>query len=69
MLTLRADLRSLLAQMSNSIIIVGDSANDRTAAWIKAAGIALDKEHCKKVACAEDIDRESYENSFGKQLG
>lgn len=59
---LRADLRSLLAQMGNSIIIVGDSANDRTAAWIKAAGIALDKEHCTKVANAEDIDRETYEN-------
>ncbi|MBH8566807.1 DUF3854 domain-containing protein [Nostoc sp. CENA67] len=59
---LRADLRSLLVQMGNSIIIVGDSVNDRAAAWIKAASIALDTEHCTKVTNAEDIDRETYAN-------
>lgn len=58
---LRADLRSLLVEMDNSIIMLGDSANDRTAAWMKAAGIALDQEHSTKVANAKDIDSTTYQ--------
>ncbi|WP_193199948.1 plasmid replication protein, CyRepA1 family [Nostoc sp. MG11] len=57
---LRNDLRSLLEEMGNTIIPVGDSSDDGAARWIKAAGVALDWEHCTKVANTKDIDRRTY---------
>jgi hypothetical protein len=57
---LRSDLRALLEEMGNTIIPAGDGSDDGAARWIKAAGDALDWEHCNKVANAKDIDRRTY---------
>ncbi|WP_414545879.1 plasmid replication protein, CyRepA1 family [Nostoc sp. CCY0012] len=59
---LRADLRSLLEEMGNTIIPVGDEGNEGAARWMKAAGIAIDEEHYRKVANAKDIDRKTYQS-------
>jgi hypothetical protein len=57
---LRADLRSLLEEMGNTIIPAGDSSDEGAARWMKAAGIAIDEEHYRKVSDAKDIDRRTY---------
>ncbi|MEH2347583.1 MAG: bifunctional DNA primase/helicase, partial [Nostoc sp.] len=57
---LRADLRSLLEEMGNTIISAGDGTDDTASRWMKAAGIAVDSEHYRKVANAKDIDRRTY---------
>ncbi|QFS51878.1 plasmid replication protein, CyRepA1 family [Nostoc sphaeroides] len=57
---LRADLRSLLEEMGNTIVPVGDGSDEGTSRWMKAAGIAIDEEHYRKVANAKDIDRRTY---------
>lgn len=57
---LRSDLRSLLEEMGNTIIPVGDGVNEGARQWMKAAGIALDWEHYTKVANAKDIDKRTY---------
>ncbi len=57
---LRADLRSLLEEMGNTIVPAGDSADEGAQKWMKAAGIAIDEEHYRKVANAKDIDRRTY---------
>ncbi|MEH1912970.1 hypothetical protein [Nostoc sp.] len=57
---LRADLRSLLLEMGNTIIPLGDGGDEATSRWMKAAGIAIDEEHYRKVANAKDIDRRTY---------
>ncbi|MCG6138283.1 MAG: hypothetical protein MET45_27275 [Nostoc sp. LLA-1] len=59
---LRADLRSLLEEMGNTIIPVGDEGNDGANRWMKAAGIAIDEEHYRKVTNAKDIDRKTYQS-------
>jgi Domain of unknown function (DUF3854)/Origin of replication binding protein len=59
---LRADLRSLLEEMGNTIIPVGDGVDEGTSRWMKAQGIALDWEHYTKVANAKDIDKKTYTN-------
>lgn len=57
---LRADLRELLEEMGNTIISAGDGVDDTASRWMKAAGIAVDSEHYRKVANAKDIDRRTY---------
>lgn len=57
---LRADLRSLLEEMGNTIIPLGDGGDEATSRWMKAAGIAIDEEHYRLVANAKDIDRRTY---------
>ncbi|MBE9104858.1 hypothetical protein IQ229_07860 [Nostoc cf. edaphicum LEGE 07299] len=57
---LRADLRSLLEEMGNTIAPVGDATDEGALRWMKAAGIAIDEEHYRKVANAKDIDRRTY---------
>ncbi|MHC5770749.1 MAG: plasmid replication protein, CyRepA1 family [Nostoc sp.] len=57
---LRADLRSLLEEMGNTIAPVGDATDEGASRWMKAAGIAIDEEHYRKVANAKDIDRRTY---------
>ncbi|MCC5633373.1 hypothetical protein LC613_38535 [Nostoc sphaeroides CHAB 2801] len=57
---LRFDLRSLLLEMGNTIIPLGDGGDEATSRWMKAAGIAIDEEHYRKVANAKDIDRRTY---------
>ncbi|MBG1271122.1 plasmid replication protein, CyRepA1 family [Nostoc sp. WHI] len=57
---LRADLRSLLEEMGNTIVSAGDGGNEATSRWMKAAGIAIDEEHYRLVANAKDIDRRTY---------
>jgi Domain of unknown function (DUF3854) len=57
---LRADLRSLLEEMGNKIVPVGDGGDEGASRWMKAAGIAIDEEHYGKVANAKDIDRRTY---------
>jgi hypothetical protein len=57
---LRADLRLLLEEMGNTIIPLGDGGDEATSRWMKAAGIAIDEEHYRKVANAKDIDRRTY---------
>jgi hypothetical protein len=57
---LRADLRELLEEMGNKIVPVGDGGDEGASRWMKAAGIAIDEEHYRKVANAKDIDRRTY---------
>ncbi|MCC5654035.1 DUF3854 domain-containing protein [Nostoc sp. XA013] len=57
---LRADLRSLLEEMGNTIAPVGDATDEGASRWMKAAGIAIDEEHFRLVANAKDIDRRTY---------
>ncbi|WP_375505222.1 plasmid replication protein, CyRepA1 family [uncultured Nostoc sp.] len=57
---LRVDLRSLLEEMGNTIVPVGDATDEGASRWMKAAGIAIDEEHFRKVANAKDIDRRTY---------
>jgi hypothetical protein len=57
---LRADLRSLLEEMGNTIIPLGDGVNESAREWMKAAGKAMDWEHCTQVAHAKDIDKKIY---------
>ncbi|MCC5604176.1 hypothetical protein [Nostoc favosum] len=65
---LRFDLRSplalakpsLLEEMGNTIIPLGDGGDEATSRWMKAAGIAIDEEHYRKVANAKNIDRRTY---------
>ncbi|NDJ25570.1 DUF3854 domain-containing protein [Nostoc sp. B(2019)] len=59
---LRADLRSLLEEMGNTIIPAGDGSDDGAARWIKAAGDVLSWEHCNKVSNAKDIDKRIYDS-------
>ncbi|MHC5915588.1 MAG: plasmid replication protein, CyRepA1 family [Nostoc sp.] len=59
---LRADLRSLLLEMGNTIIPLGNDGDEGTSRWMKAAGITIDEEHYRKVANAKDIDRRTYTN-------
>ncbi|WP_375497235.1 plasmid replication protein, CyRepA1 family [uncultured Nostoc sp.] len=57
---LRSDLRSLLEEMGNTIVPVEDGGDEGTSRWMKAAGIAIDSEHYRKVANAKDIDSRTY---------
>ncbi|BAT56615.1 hypothetical protein NOS3756_56270 (plasmid) [Nostoc sp. NIES-3756] len=57
---LRADLRSLLVEMGNTIVSAGDSTDEAARHLMKAAGNAIDAEHYRQVANAKDIDRKTY---------
>jgi hypothetical protein len=46
--------------MGNTILPVGDGADESASRWMKAACIAIDEEHYRKVANAKDIDRRTY---------
>ncbi|WP_152592011.1 hypothetical protein [Nostoc sphaeroides] len=46
--------------MGNTIIPLGDGGDEGTSRWMKAAGIAIDEEHYRKVANAKDIDSRTY---------
>lgn len=59
---LRQDLRSLLQEMGNTIIPMGDEADLAAKARMKAAGEAINLAHCLAVASAADIDRRTYES-------
>ncbi|MCG6138772.1 MAG: hypothetical protein MET45_29970 [Nostoc sp. LLA-1] len=48
--------------MGNTIVPAGDSADEGAQKWMKAAGIAIDEEHYRKVANAKDIDRKTYQS-------
>ncbi|MUG98745.1 DUF3854 domain-containing protein [Scytonema sp. UIC 10036] len=58
---LRQDLRSLLDFMGNTIIPMGDGANEAAKNLMKTACEILDREHCEAVANAKDIDRKTYD--------
>ncbi|MBD2302785.1 plasmid replication protein, CyRepA1 family [Nostoc sp. FACHB-190] len=57
---LRADLRSLLVEMGNTIVSAGDNMDEAARHLMKAAGNAIDAEHYRNVANAKDIDRKTY---------
>ncbi|MBD2682404.1 MULTISPECIES: plasmid replication protein, CyRepA1 family [Nostoc] len=57
---LRADLRSLLVEMGNTIVCAGDGTDEAALHLMKAAGNTIDSEHYRKVANAKDIDRKTY---------
>lgn len=59
---LRQDLRSLLEEMGNTIIPMGDGADEAAKERMKAAGEAIDQAHCLAVANSKDIDRKVYES-------
>ncbi|MBN3870755.1 hypothetical protein [Nostoc sp. JL33] len=46
--------------MGNTIIPLGDGGDESASRCMKAAGIAIDEEHYRKVANAKDIDRRTY---------
>ena len=58
---LRADLRTLLSQMGNNIIPMGDKSNKSAKNLIKYASQAIDKEYCNAVSQANSIDHRTYE--------
>ncbi|BAY41351.1 hypothetical protein NIES2111_57470 (plasmid) [Nostoc sp. NIES-2111] len=58
---LRADLRSLLVEMGNTIVSAGDGTDEAARHLMKAAGNAIDSEHYRQVANAKDIDRKTYD--------
>ncbi|MEH1828172.1 MAG: hypothetical protein V7L22_23025 [Nostoc sp.] len=53
-------MRSLLEEMGNTIVPLGNGSDEGTSRWMKAAGIAINEEHYRKVANAKDIDRRTY---------
>jgi predicted nucleic acid-binding protein len=59
---LRQDLRSLLEEMGNTIIPMGDEADEAAKQRMKAAGEAIDQAHCLAVANSKDIERKVYES-------
>jgi hypothetical protein len=59
---LRQDLRSLLEEMGNTIISMGDKADEAAKSWMRAAGEAIDEEHCLAVATAKDIDKRIFDS-------
>jgi hypothetical protein len=59
---LRQDLRSLLEEMANTIIPMGDKADAKAKDRMKAAGKAIDEEHCLAVNNAKDIDKRIFES-------
>jgi ElaB/YqjD/DUF883 family membrane-anchored ribosome-binding protein len=59
---LRQDLRSLLEEMGNILISMGDKADESAKSWMKAAGETIDEEHCLAVAKAKDIDKRIFDS-------
>ncbi|NER25782.1 MAG: DUF3854 domain-containing protein [Symploca sp. SIO1C2] len=59
---LRQDLRSLLEEMGNTIMPMGDEANEAARLRLKAAAAAIDEAHCLAVSHAADIDKTTYLN-------
>ncbi|MBD2492110.1 plasmid replication protein, CyRepA1 family [Aulosira sp. FACHB-615] len=57
---LRADLRSLLTEMGNTIVSAGDNMDEAARRLMKAVGNAIDAEYYRNVANAKDIDRKTY---------
>lgn len=47
-------------EMSNTIIPLSNGGDEGTSLWMKAALIAIDEGHNRKVANAKDIDRRTY---------
>jgi hypothetical protein len=58
---LRADVRSLLESMGNTIIEMGDETDKTTSAALKAVQQVLDIEYHTAIAKAKDIDKQTYE--------
>lgn len=58
---LREDLRLLLEEMGNTIILVGGDRDEDASAWMKEARNEITQEYCESVAKAKDIDRSTYE--------
>jgi hypothetical protein len=58
---LRQDLRSLLEEMGNTIILMGEAVDNAAKARMKAAGEAIDQAHCEAVANSLEIDKSTYE--------
>ncbi|MEH2162872.1 MAG: hypothetical protein V7K38_18055 [Nostoc sp.] len=46
--------------MGNTIIPLGNGGDEGTSLWMKAALIAIDEEHYRKVANAKGIDTRTY---------
>ncbi|NER45836.1 MAG: DUF3854 domain-containing protein [Symploca sp. SIO1A3] len=63
---LRQDLRSLLEEMGNTIIPMGDESNEAARLRLKAAAAAIDEAHCLAVSHAGDIDKTTYLNRQNK---
>jgi hypothetical protein len=59
---LRQDLRSLLEEMGNTIILMGDESDDTAKARMKQAGEAIDQAHCEAVTNSPDIDKTTYDH-------
>ena len=59
---LRQDLRSLLEEMANTIIPMGDKADAKAKDRMKAAGQAITREHCLAVTNAKDIDKRTFDS-------
>jgi len=59
---LRQDLRSLLEEMENTIILMGDEVDEAAKLKMKAAGEAIDQAHCLAVSSAKEIDQLTYDS-------
>ena len=59
---LKQDLHSLLKEMGNTIISMGDEANEAAKLRLKVAATAIDEAHCLAVTHAADIDKATYLN-------
>ena len=58
---LRQDLRSLLEEMGNTIISMGEAVDEAAKNLMKAAGEVIDQAHCIAVASKELITKDIYE--------
>ncbi|NER48433.1 MAG: DUF3854 domain-containing protein [Symploca sp. SIO1A3] len=59
---LRQDLRSLLEEMGNTIMPMGNDTHEAARLRLKAAAAAIDEAHCLAVSHAADIDKATYLN-------
>ena len=63
---LRSDLRSLLEEMGNEIILMGDDKDELAAGALKDAGQTLDEIYCRAVSAANKITATDYHNRQSK---
>ena len=63
---LRSDLRSLLEEMGNEIILMGDDKDELAVGALKDAGQTLDEIYCRAVSAANKITATDYHNRQSK---
>ncbi len=63
---LRWDLKSLLKEMGNQIVVVDSQHDKNTTETFKEVGQELNEEYCQGVVNAEDINKQQYRSMMSK---